>query len=78
MLEWAADEGLPVREAADGELPFSVLDDVEAGRAGLALCGSIRTFVPVVELDGTALTTTPLIAQVAGLYSRRAAEQIDP
>ncbi len=43
----------------DGELPFSVLDEVEAGRAGLALCGSIRTFVPVVELDGTALDRPP-------------------
>jgi branched-chain amino acid aminotransferase len=78
VLEWTADDGLPVREASDGELPFSVLDEVEAGRAGLALCGSIRTFVPVVELDGTALTATPLIARVAELYARRAAEHIDP
>ena len=75
VLEWSAAEGLPVREQT---LAWDVLDEVEAGRAGLALCGSIRTFVPVVELDGTPLETTPLIAEVTELYARRAAEQIDP
>jgi branched-chain amino acid aminotransferase len=78
VLEWAAEEGLPVREVADGELMFSVLDDVIAGRAGMALCGSIRTFVPVVELDGTPLDTWPLTAAVADLYQRRAALDVDP
>lgn len=75
VLQWAAEEGLPVRE---GTLPWQVLDEVVAGRAGLALAGSIRTFVPVVELDGTALATFPLTRQVTDLYRRRAAEQIDP
>lgn len=75
VLQWAAEEGLPVRERT---LPWQVLDEVVAGRAGLALAGSIRTFVPVVELDGTALATFPLTRQVTDLYRRRAAEQIDP
>ncbi len=75
VLEWTADEGLPVREQT---MPWEVLDEVTAGRSGLALCGSIRTFVPVVELDGVALRTFPLTARVADLYARRAAEQIDP
>ncbi|MDO8120493.1 aminotransferase class IV [Isoptericola sp. b490] len=75
VLEWAAQEGLPVGEEA---LPWEVLDEVSAGRAGLALCGSIRTFVPVVELDGVPLAATPLIAEVTRMYARRAAEQIDP
>ncbi len=78
VLEWSAQEGLPVREAADGELMFSVLDDVIAGRAGMALCGSIRGFVPVVELDGTPLKTWPLTAAVADMYDRRSAVEVDP
>ena len=75
VLEWSAQAGLPVREAV---LSWEVLDEVTAGRAGLALCGSIRTFVPVVELDGVALQTFPLTAEVAALYATRAAEQVDP
>lgn len=75
VLEWTAEEGLPVREEV---LPWSVLDDVVAGEVGLALCGSIRTFVPVTELDGVPLRTFPLTAQVSELYARRAAESIDP
>ncbi|MCV2394517.1 aminotransferase class IV [Actinotalea sp. M2MS4P-6] len=75
VLEWSAQAGLPVREQT---LPWSVLDTVTAGDAGLALCGSIRTFVPVVELDGVALEPFPLTLEVAELYRRRAADDIDP
>lgn len=78
VLEWSAAAGLPVREAAVGELPWGVLDDVVAGSATLALSGSVRTFVPVVALDGTDVVVGPLTAAVAELYARRAAEDVDP
>jgi branched-chain amino acid aminotransferase len=78
VLEWSAEEGLPVREAAPGELPFTVLDDVVAGRATMAVSGSVRTFVPVVALDGGALPVGPITADVQRLYAERAAGDPEP
>ncbi len=78
VLEWAADADLPVREAAPGELPWSVLEDVVARGSGLALTGSVRTAVPVVALDGVALEVSPLTQQVVDLYAARAADDVDP
>lgn len=77
-LEWAADEGLPVREARDGELPYTVLGDAIAGGVGLALAGSVRTVVPIVALDAVPVAVTPLVAAAADLYARRAALDVDP
>lgn len=78
VLEWAEQAGLPVREARDGELPFAVLDDVAAGRAGLAIASSTRGLVPVVELDGVPLAAFPLTERVGAVYRERAAADLDP
>lgn len=78
VLEWSAAEGLPVREARPGELPYGVLDEVLAGGASLALSGSVRTFVPVVALDGVAVEVGPLTRRVSALYAAREAQDVDP
>ena len=78
VLEWAADAGLPVREAARGELPYAVLDDVAAGRVALALTGSVRTVAPVVSLDGVPVAPGPLTARVREIYVAREADDVDP
>ena len=78
LLEWGAQEGLPVREARPDELPFTMLDDVTTGRVGLALAGSIRNVVPVVALDGQACEAGPLSLAAQELFTRRAGERIDP
>lgn len=78
VLEWSATAGLPVREAADDELAYAVLDEALTGDAHLALSGSVRTFVPVVALDGHDVAVGPLTAQVAALYREREAADVDP
>lgn len=78
VLEWSAQAGLPVREAAPDELPWSVLDEVVAGRAGLALTGSIRNVTPVVELDGAPVAAGDLSQQVRALVEARMADDLDP
>lgn len=77
VLEWSAQERLPVREAAPGELRFTVLDEVVAGRATMAATGSVRTFVPVVELDGVAIPVGPITARVQQLYAERVAGDLE-
>ncbi len=78
VLEWGAQSGLPVREAGPGELRHEVLDDVLAGRAHLALTGSIRNVTPVVELDGQPVPAGPLSVAARELFDRLAAERLDP
>lgn len=78
VLEWSRAAGLPVREAAPGELAWDVLDEVAAGSAHLMLTGSVRTAVPVVAVDGTDVAVGPLTAQVCTLYAQRAAQDLDP
>ena len=78
VLEWSARAGLPVREAAAGELPYTVLDDVFAGLATLALTGSVRTVVPVIALDGMPVSVGPITEQVQRLYREREAGDLDP
>jgi len=78
VLEWSAAAGLPVREAGPDELPFAVLDEVGAAGARLALSGSVRTFVPVVALDGVEVPVSDLTRSVADLYATRAALDVDP
>lgn len=75
VLEWSQAAGLPVRE---GTLGWEVLDEVADGRGALALSGSVRGLAPVVALDGAPLAPLPLTAEVAALYRRRAAEDVDP
>lgn len=79
VLEWGAQAGLPVREAAPGELPYdAVLDDVAAGRAHLGLTGSVRTVAPVVAVDGLEVGTGRLIEELRAVYAAREAQDLDP
>lgn len=78
VLEWSAAAGLPVREAAPGELPYQVLDEVAVGRAALGLTGSVRTVAPVVALDGAPVATGPLTERARALYVEREAADLDP
>ncbi|GII97953.1 branched-chain amino acid aminotransferase [Sediminihabitans luteus] len=78
VLEWGAAEGIPVREARPGELPFEVLDDVLRGEAHLAITSSVRNLQPVVTLDGTSVEAGPLCAVVQTMFARRRAETVDP
>ncbi|TGJ97116.1 aminotransferase IV, partial [Actinotalea fermentans ATCC 43279 = JCM 9966 = DSM 3133] len=82
LLEWAAEDGLPVREA---DLPFSVLDRVAPGPDGgassdahLALAGSVRNIQPVVSLDGVPVRAGELSIAARELFDRRRRERIDP
>lgn len=78
VLEWAGGAGLPVREAAPGELPYSVLDQAATGGLHLMLSGSVRTVVPAVALDGASLAVGPVTEQVVALYREREAQDVDP
>jgi branched-chain amino acid aminotransferase len=77
-LEWAAEEGLPVREAKDGELPFSVLDEVSQGRAQLTLTSSGRNVQPVVWLDGADVAVGEVSRAARELFERNCRERLDP
>jgi branched-chain amino acid aminotransferase len=78
VLEWSGRAGLPVRESEPGELRYEVLDEVAAGSAQLAVSGSVRTFVPVVEIDGAPVAVGDLTRQVAELYAQQEALDVDP
>jgi branched-chain amino acid aminotransferase len=75
LLGWAAEAGLPVRERT---LDYTVLDEVSAGRAGLAISSTIRTVVPVTALDGVPLAPGPLTLQAGALFRARRRERLDP
>ena len=78
VLEWGQRAGLPVREAEPGELPYAVLDEVEQGRAHLALAGSVRNVVPVVGIDGVHVAPGPITLAVIEVFDARRAESLDP
>jgi branched-chain amino acid aminotransferase len=78
LLEWGVEAGLPVREAKDGELPFSALDRVSAGDAQMLLTGSVRNVQPTVWLDGVDLQIGELSAAARDLFERNMRERIDP
>ncbi|MGO1318511.1 MAG: aminotransferase class IV [Cellulomonadaceae bacterium] len=77
-LEWSAAAGLPVREAAPGELRYSDLDDVTAGRAHLMLTGSVRNAVPVVTLDDVEVAPGPITEAACELFAQRLSADLDP
>ncbi len=77
-FEWGADAGLPVREAAAGELAYQVLDEVIAGEAFAAVTSSTRHVQPLSSLDGVPLTVGPLLGALAAQFDRRAALEVDP
>ncbi len=78
LLEWGAAAGLPVREAAADELPWTVLDEVAAARAHLTLSGSIRNVSPVVRLDDVDVAPGPLSLEAQRLFQARVADDLDP
>ncbi|WP_020014620.1 aminotransferase class IV [Promicromonospora sukumoe] len=78
LLEWGAEAGLPVREAKEGELPFSVLDRVSSGEARMLLTGSVRNVQPTVWLDGVDLQIGELSAAARDLFERNMRERTDP
>jgi branched-chain amino acid aminotransferase len=71
LLEWAAEEGLPIVEK---DLPIEVLADAE----DVLLASSTRGVQPVSVIDGRELVASEAGLAAAGLYSRRAAQHIDP
>jgi branched-chain amino acid aminotransferase len=78
ILEWAAQDGLPVREVAPAELPYRVLDEISAGRGGLAITSSTRHVAPVVSLDGVELAVGVVTKAARELFRTRAALDLDP
>lgn len=71
LLEWATKEGLPVEERA---LPLEVLATAE----DVVLTSSTRDVQAVGEIDGRALAGGELGAAAVELFTRRAAEGVDP
>lgn len=71
LLEWAAEEGLPVVERV---LPLSVLRSCDE----VLITSSTRDVQPVAAMDGRALVPGPLGAAAQALFARRAASSIDP
>ncbi|SDQ48809.1 aminotransferase class IV [Quadrisphaera sp. DSM 44207] len=71
LLRWAAQEGLPVREA---DLPYE-----ELGRAPeVLLTSSTRDVQPLAAVDDRPLTTSALGRAAVELFARRAAQDDDP
>ncbi|WP_147793660.1 aminotransferase class IV [Cellulomonas sp. Y8] len=77
-LAWAAETGLPVREAGEDELPWSVVEDARGGAAGLALAGSLRGVVGVEAVEGAPTPVGPVTAELARLFRARADDDLDP
>ena len=78
LLEWAGQDGLPVREVAPAELPYRILDEISAGRGGLAITSSTRHVAPVISLDGVELTVGVITRAARELFETRAALDVDP
>jgi len=78
LLEWSTAAGLPVREAAPGELRYEVLDEVADGSAHLMMSGSIRNVSPVVAFDGIEIDAGPLSLEAQRLFQARLADDLDP
>jgi branched-chain amino acid aminotransferase len=71
LLEWAAEEGLPVEERP---LPLDVLADAE----DVVLTSSTRDVQRVAVVDGRLLRGGKTGTAAAELFARRAAESVDP
>jgi len=77
-LECGSAAGLPVRVAAPGELPMSVLDEVMHGGAFASVSSSTRGIQPIVWLDGVDVAQGPLLKKLSALYESRADMDLDP
>jgi branched-chain amino acid aminotransferase len=71
LLRWAAEEGLPVREA---DIPWEVLQRAPE----VLLTSSTRDVQPLAALDARPLATSALGRAAADLFARRSAEDDDP
>jgi branched-chain amino acid aminotransferase len=71
VLEWAAEAGVPVREAT---MPIAALHDARHA----ALTSSLKGVVPIVAVDGRPLTPGPLTLRMSDLFDTRRSELIDP
>ena len=71
LLEWAAQEGLPV---AEEDLPLGVLDTAD----DVLLTSSTRDVQAVNILDGRELSGGKLGRAASDVFARRAAEGVDP
>ncbi len=71
MLEWCQAEGLPCHEKA---LPVDVLGDCSQ----VVLTSSTRDVQELAHVDGRPLETGGLAAEVADLFARRSADDLDP
>ncbi|MFV2143055.1 MULTISPECIES: aminotransferase class IV [Isoptericola] len=78
LLEWGAENGLPVREARAGELPFAVLDEVDSGDVQLVLTSSGRNIQPVTWLDGVEVAVGEVSAEARVLFEELCRERVDP
>ncbi|MCL2850459.1 MAG: aminotransferase class IV [Micrococcales bacterium] len=75
LLEWSDGWDVPVREQT---MAYEVLDDVAAGRAGMAVSSTVRTLVPVVALDGQATCEAVLARRARTLFDARRRDEMDP
>ena len=71
LLEWAGQEGFPVAEKS---LPFDVLAAADAG----LLTSATRGVQPLAAIDDRPLTGSEVGRAASALYTRRAAEGVDP
>ncbi|WP_084103583.1 aminotransferase class IV [Demequina sp. NBRC 110056] len=77
-LEWGVRAAIPMRVAAPGELPMSVLDEIIAGEAHLAVSSSTRGVQHVSNLDGHDLAAGQLLRKVSAAYELAAERNPDP
>jgi branched-chain amino acid aminotransferase len=71
VLEWAAEAGLPVREATS---PISAIRTA----AHAAITSSLKGVVPIVAVDGRELAPGPLTMRVAEMFDSRRGQTVDP
>jgi branched-chain amino acid aminotransferase len=71
LLQWAEEEGLPVREA---DIVVDELPRIEV----LLLTSSSRDVQPQAHLDGRPLARTALCDAAVELFARRGADDVDP
>lgn len=71
VLEWGAQAGIPIQEIT---VPIAALQSTPH----LALTGSTRGIVPVVDIDGRQLQPGPLTERMGQEYQRRSLMSLDP
>lgn len=78
-LEWGVADGIPIRLAREGELPYlPTLDRVASRGAAMAITSSTRGVQQVTILDGVDVTPGPLLGRLKVLWEQRADADPDP